>query len=358
MTKRLSHIIVLIMLLFSITQAPAQIAMPDTVCAGTIRTYKVNDASVPSTYTWKIDGIIQSSIKNDIVITWNTPGVFQLTVQEHANNGCNGDIRSGTVYVNPLPVANAGPDSIFCFGTVIRLNGTGGTNYQWSPPSGLSNTTIANPFVNITPPGKYTYALAVSSNGCKSVKADSVTITILPPAKVFAGNDTSIVINQQLQLNAIDVNNIGFNSYVWSPPFSLSNTQIKNPVAVFTSITSNNGVTYTVTASTPNGCNARDDIRIKAFPKAEVFVPNAFTPNNDRLNDLFYPILVGIKELKQFSVFNRYGQLIFTTAKEGEGWNGTFNGQPQPQGVFVWMVEAIDFEGKVHKQKGNIYLIR
>jgi gliding motility-associated-like protein len=358
MHKRIQHIIVLLLLLSGSKQGIAQIAMPDTVCAGTTKTYKVNDATVPSTYTWRINGVLQSSTKNDITITWNTPGVFELTVQERSSNGCEGDIRSGTVYVNPLPVANAGPDAVYCFGTVIRLNGTGGTSYQWLPPTGLSATTIANPFVTMSAPGTHIYSLAVSSNGCKSVKSDSVAITILPPAKVFAGNDTSVVINRPLQLNAIDVNNVGFNSYVWSPPFALSNSAIQNPIATFTNITNGNGVTYTVTARTPNGCIARDDINIKAFLKAEVFVPNAFTPNNDRLNDLFYPTLVGMKELKYFSIFNRYGQLIFTTSKEGEGWDGMFNGQPQPQGAFVWMVEAIDFDGNVHRQRGNIYLIR
>ena len=68
MFKRLQHIIVSVMLLFSITQTMAQIAMPDTVCAGTNRIYRVNNAAVPSTYTWKIDGVTQTTITNSIML--------------------------------------------------------------------------------------------------------------------------------------------------------------------------------------------------------------------------------------------------------------------------------------------------
>ncbi len=360
MSKRLPYIVVLLMLLFSITQALAQIAMPDTVCAGTTRTYKVNDASVPSTYTWKIDGVIQSSTKNDITIRWNTPGVFQLTVQERSANGCEGDIRSGLVYVMPMPVANAGPDAVVCFGIPIRLNGSGGGLYQWSPPSTyLSNPTIANPIVNIPFAGTYQFILNVTStNGCKSPNSDTVSVTILPPVKVFAGNDTAITINQQLQFNAIDVNNSGFTSYLWSPPFRLSNPLIKNPVASYNTVSGINGFTYTVTAKTVDGCTAKDDINVKVFVKPEIYVPTGFTPNGDRLNDFAVAIPVGIKEFKYFSIFNRWGELVFTTANPAKGWDGTFKGKNQDPVMFVWQAEGIDYTGNTIFRKGFIMLMR
>ncbi|MFC0776391.1 beta strand repeat-containing protein, partial [Terrimonas alba] len=101
MFKRLQHIIVLALLLFGVKETSAQMAMPDHVCVGTTKTYSVNDPSVPSTYTWKIDGVTQATTTNEITITWNTPGEFLITVQERSADGCEGDIRSGTVYVYP-----------------------------------------------------------------------------------------------------------------------------------------------------------------------------------------------------------------------------------------------------------------
>jgi gliding motility-associated-like protein len=354
MFKRIQHMIVLVVLLFSFTQAVAQIAMPDTVCVGTNRIYKVNDATVPSTYTWKIDGKLQTSTRNDISIAWNSPGTFQLTVQEHAAGGCDGDIRSGLVYVIPPIAANAGPDSTICFGTTIRLNGSGGIKYQWSPSTYLSNAGIADPVANIPVAGTYQYVLSVSSNNkCSSTASDTVLITMLPRAVVFAGNDTAITINQPLQLNAIDVNNSGFNSYRWTPSFGLNNGSIKNPVAIL-----NNNISYTVTAQTANGCTAKDDIAITVFVAPEIYVPTAFSPNNDGLNDILKPILAGIKTLKYFSVYNRYGQLVYQTSQQGRGWDGMFNGKMQNTGAFVWIAEAEDYKGNILVRKGTAMLIK
>jgi gliding motility-associated-like protein len=356
MCKQVQHIMVLLLLLLSGMQSIAQIAMPDTVCVGATRVYKVNDATTPSTYTWKIDGVIQASIKNDINITWNAPGTFQLTVQEHANNGCDGDIRLGLVYVLPLPVANAGSDAVVCFGTDIRLNGSGGAVYQWSPSTYLSSSIVANPVATIPFAGTYKYILNVSSvNGCKSLNGDTVSLTVLQPVKVFAGNDTLITINQPLQLNAVDVNNSGFINYTWSPSFGLNSTTIKNPVAVYNNQLGNNGQTYIVTARTIDGCKATDDINVKVFVASEIY---AFTPNGDGTNDILKPVLVGIKELKYFAVFNRYGQLVYKTTVHGQGWNGKYNGEMQNTGGFAWMAEGIDYKGITITRKGMAVLIK
>jgi hypothetical protein len=108
------------------------------------------------------------------------------------------------VHVIPPPVPDAGLDVIVCFGNTIRLNGSGGSIYQWSPPTWLSNTTVANPIVSIPVAGTYNYVLNVSTiNGCRSIKGDTVSVTILPQVKVFAGRDTSISINQPLYMVAI-----------------------------------------------------------------------------------------------------------------------------------------------------------
>lgn len=354
MFKRLQHIMVLLTLLCSFTKAAAQIAMPDTVCVGAARLYHVNDATVNSSYTWKIDGITQTVTRNEINITWNTAGVFLLTVQEHAVNGCDGDVRSGLVYVNAAPSASAGRDTAICFGKTIQLNGSGGALYQWTPAAYLSNANTANPIINLPAEGNYNYVLNVSNgNVCKSSGGDTVRVTMLPHAVIFAGNDTSIAINQPLQLNATDATNSSFINYTWFPPFGLNNPSGKNPVAIL-----NDDIIYLVTAHTLEGCEASDDISIKVFSVAEINVPNSFSPNGDQLNETFKPILKGIKELKHFSIFNRYGQVVFSTSKQGEGWDGTFNGKPQNIGAYVWIAEAAGYNGRVIIKKGTVILIR
>lgn len=332
----------------------AQASMPDTVCIGTTRLYQVNDAAKPSTYTWKIDGVVQSSTRNEVTIAWNTPGIFVLTVQEHGVNGCDGEIRTGVVNVIAPPVPNAGPDAIVCYGNTLRLSGSGGTDYQWSPATYLSSATVPNPVVNIPLPGTYLYYLDVTTlNGCKSNRRDTVKITILPPVKVFAGRDTLIVANQPLQLTAVGVNGSGFSSFSWSPSFGLNNPFISNPIGIM-----NRDITYVVTARTINGCEGRDDISIKVFNAPDIFVPTGFTPNGDGLNDIFKPVYAGIRELKYFSVFSRWGELVFTTSSQSAGWNGIYKSRTQDGNVFVWQVEGVDYNGNVIRKKGTVVLIR
>jgi hypothetical protein len=96
----------LALLLIGVKETAAQMAMPDHVCIGTTKKYSVNNASVPSTYTWKIDGVTQPTTTNEITITWNTAGQFLITVQERSADGCEGDIQSGIVYVYPNVATN------------------------------------------------------------------------------------------------------------------------------------------------------------------------------------------------------------------------------------------------------------
>ncbi|MBS1510400.1 MAG: gliding motility-associated C-terminal domain-containing protein [Bacteroidetes bacterium] len=332
----------------------AQIAMPDTVCIGATRTYQVNNASAPSTYSWYINGGLQTTNNNTITVTWNNAGTFLLSVQEHGAGGCDGDIRSGTVIVKPLPVANAGPDVTTCLSGSLQLNGSGGGVYQWSPSTYLSNIAISNPVFTPPSPGVYTYVLQVSDPfGCKASQQDTIVFTILPAAKVFAGNDTFVAVNQQVQLKAIDVNGVGLNQYRWSPSSGLNNAFISNPVA-----TAFNKITYTVTASNAFGCVAKDDITLTVFAAADIFVPNAFTPNGDGVNDILRPILVGIKELKYFAVYNRYGQQVYYTTEPGKGWDGSVNGVMQNTSSYVWTVEAEDINGGMIKKNGMATLIK
>jgi gliding motility-associated-like protein len=87
-------------------------------------------------------------------------------------------------------------------------------------------------------------------------------------------------------------------------------------------------------------------------------VPTAFTPNNDGRNDRFIPFPVGIKSYKYFRVYNRWGQLLFSSNILHDGWDGKFSGKDQASGVYVWMIEAITNENKVVTKKGTVTLIR
>jgi gliding motility-associated-like protein len=156
-----------------------------------------------------------------------------------------------------------------------------------------------------------------------------------------------------LQLKAIDVNNSRFLQYTWTPATGLSNPDIPNPIA-----TPSKDTKYYLQAVTSAGCIGLDTINVKVFNQANIWVPNAFTPNGDGLNDKLHPVLVGIKSLLYFRVFDRWGNITYQTASDHDGWDGTNKGINKPSDTYVWIAEGIDYLGNKIFRKGAVTLIR
>ena len=252
----------------------------------------------------------------------------------------------------PYPTANAGNDTTICYNTPAYLHGShNGNSFTWTPVGSLVNSNTLNPIAY--PSNTTAYALTVFDNkGCPKPGLDTVLINVMPKIYPFAGNDTLVVIGQPLQLNAE-----GGVSYLWTPPTGLNNPNIKNPIAVYDQEI--DSVQYTVQVFNEVGCSDSAFISVKVFKtNPYVFVPTAFTPNGDGLNDVIRPIAVGVKQIKYFRIFNRWGQMLFNTTTNEQGWDGKIEGVPQGSNVFVWMVSAIDYTGKPIFLKGTVTLIR
>jgi gliding motility-associated-like protein len=271
-------------------------------------------------------------------------------------------------YINvPFPAAAIDPDSSYiCYGKSALLNATitSGTSYNWSnnvPLTGAGNGTVGSvPYTTTataTPKATSNVVLTVYNAGCPNALKDTFYINVTSPIIVSAGDDTAVVVNQPLQFDAT-VNDENANIWSWTPSTGLNNSHIPNPVGVYGSET-NASITYVVTATTSAGCSGSDTVVVKVFKTpADIFMPTAFTPNGDGRNDVIRPVLVGIKSLTYFRVYNRWGQLIFTTSQAGKGWDGTVNGALQATDNFVYMVQAVDYTGKTIFKKGDFVLIR
>jgi gliding motility-associated-like protein len=94
------------------------------------------------------------------------------------------------------------------------------------------------------------------------------------------------------------------------------------------------------------------------FAPINIYVPRVFTPNGDGTNDVLKPILVGIANFHYFNVYNRWGNLVFTTQDANQGWDGRFKGVPQPIESYLWIAEGIDTNGKTIVAKGVVSLVR
>jgi gliding motility-associated-like protein len=113
-----------------------------------------------------------------------------------------------------------------------------------------------------------------------------------------------------------------------------------------------------VEIKTTTGCVTVDTQMVKIVAHADVYVPSAFTPNDDELNDILRPTLMGIKELHYFKIFNRWGQLMYETKTNYEGWDGRYKGTTLPTQVVVWIVEGVGVDGRIYTKKGTSTLIR
>jgi gliding motility-associated-like protein len=260
---------------------------------------------------------------------------------------CNasGDV---TVFTVPYPGSFAGNDTTVCFADTAQLNASiRGIRFTWSPANTLSDASILDPLA--FPPTTTTYSLyAYDTLGCPKPGISTITVNVDPKINAFAGNDTSIVVGQPLKLSAT-----GAPYFAWSPPTYLNENDIPDPVTIL-----NDNFSYYLKAYDELGCFGLDTINIKVFKTApDIFVPNAFTPDKN-INNVFRPIPVGISTLDFFRIYNRKGELVFSTNKVGKGWDGTIEGRPQDSGGYVWMVKGTDYTGKTITKKGTMVLIR
>lgn len=255
-----------------------------------------------------------------------------------------------TIKVAPYPPAFAGNDTAVCIGFSTQIRASGGSIYTWTPETFLSSPNIPNPRV-INPFGSILYTVTVRDTlGCTRAVKDSVWVKVIRELNVDAGPaDTSLVEGETMQLQGS-----GASTYLWSPNRWLTSPNIGNPVTA-----PDDDITYYLTGTDVNGCKGTDSIRIRIFRvEADMYVPTAFTPNGDGNNDVIRPILLGMRSLNYFKVYNRFGELMFYTTEKEKGWDGIHKGKPQDPATFVWMAEGVTYKGKKKTKKGYVVLIR
>jgi gliding motility-associated-like protein len=311
--------------------------------------------SFATTYQWSPGvALSNTTIKNPVATPTDSITTYYVT----ANLGRCQDRDSISIRTVPYPVVNAGTDTTICFGQTAFLRGSTNTaNYTWSPTTALQNPRSLQ--TAAAPRQSTTYRLtAWNTAGCTKPVSDDVLITVTPQIVVHAGRDTSLVLDQPLQLTG----NSSVPQVVWTPAVGLNATNSLTPIVTIIRgmlPADQEFLTYNLAATSPNGCTANDEVRVRIFNTgSSIFVPSAFTPNRDGKNDIIKPILAGMRQLEYFRVYNRYGQLIYETRAQGQGWDGTLNGQPQPSSAFVYHCQAVDYTGKPLSVQGTFMLVR
>ena len=195
--------------------------------------------------------------------------------------------------------------------------------------------------------GSYQVTLRIGAAGSclSSSRSHPVDVQFF---QIQASPDQTIDAGQSVQLSVT-----GGSQYSWTPPQWLDRPNAANPIA-----TPQGDIDYVVSASNGTGCTATDTVHIHINPVRGLYVPGAFSPDGNGLNDELKPIVGTGYELREFRIFNRWGQLMFSTRQAGTGWDGNCSGQPQPGGSYIWYLAGKDSRGQSILLKGSSILVR
>ena len=242
-----------------------------------------------------------------------------------------------------------GNDTSICPGDVAQISVIGDPmlkSVTWKPNINIDSIHSQTPIVAPDYTTNYV-VIGVDSNQC--VDSAVVKVTVLPRALMYLPDSVTIYPGDTYQIDP--QGNVLY--YTWFPPVGLDFTTIANPKASPLLNT-----TYHVKGLTDAGCMVEDSIHIYVAPDSYIDVPNAFVPGRVAPNNVFKPVHLGTATLKSFTVYNRWGVKVFETTNINEGWDGNFGGQPQPYGVYVYVLEAVTAAGKTISKQGNVTLVR
>jgi len=302
------------------------------------------------TYTWSPAAAFSCDSCNP---AFSAPTVVtQYTVTGTDAQGCS-STDTTSVFLKTNTVSIASGDTQICAGNTIPLSDSGGTKYTWIPAKWLNNPYIADPLA--TPDSTIKYMAIAQLSSCIP-DTNYVTVIVHPLPTVYAGPDQALVAGALAQLSATGTL---IYTYAWDNGNTLSCDTCANPVASMSVTT-----TYNVQVASYFGCTSSDTVTIHVYcDNSQIFIPNSFTPNGDGQDDVFYPRGRGVRIIKSFRIYNRWGQMIFERSNielndVSNAWDGSYNGNTPKPDVYVYILDALCETGEPLNLKGDVTIIR
>jgi len=245
------------------------------------------------------------------------------------------DAVSNTIVMSKPVKPDLGPDTTVCPGSIVKFNAHSGyQSYRWQDGSGDSTFTAST---------QGTYSVQVT-DFCQVQYSVSVSLSLYNVNTHFLPPDTAMCSYDEKLLQSA----ASFRQYLW------------NDGSTGPSLLATQPGLYWLQVTDEHACIVRESVLIslKACPPRGIYVPKAFTPNNDGRNDVFKPLVYGEVTNYLFSVYDRQGQVVFMTRDPGHGWDGRINGHEPEPGTYVWYYTC-QFPGKAPRtEKGTVVLIR
>ncbi|MEJ8758368.1 gliding motility-associated C-terminal domain-containing protein [Pontibacter sp. H259] len=335
------------------------ISSPQTICAGDVPATLTGTTPIGGngtyTYLWQSsitgpDSGFGSAAGTNTGQNYTPQALTQNTWFRRVvdSQGCKTTSEAILITVNPRPAPPivTVPNATTCPGgsATLKVQSANGGTYEWFTTATGGEAIFVGPEFktpNLTAPISY-FVQAVNTNNCASATRTQVNVTIVDPV-ADAGPDVTIIQGQTVELRAT-----GGDTFVWEPATSLSNPNVANPVAK-----PNETTTYRVTVSTEEGCTATDEVTITVIPAIKV--PNAFTPNRDNVNEVWEIENIENYPDVRVEIFNRWGNIVYTSNGYGKPWDGTLNGEDLPVATYYYMIYLNKTEKPI---SGNVTIIR
>jgi len=329
------------------------------------RTYTIN--SQASNYTdlkWDFGPgatLINADVNGNYTVYFSTPGAKTIKLTATNDIGCSAvatqvlDIPQVDLPAKPVPSINK---TKICIGDVVKLsvNIQPRTTYVWSGPDNFTSDLSAVDLTIVNTAKAGTYSVTAYRDGCASEPATLVINNFYnkPEAAFTTLPKPGLQINNIPVALTVQNQTLYADSYLWDFGDGESST-LENPVHQYTKP----GTYYVkLTAFNQNVC-ATSVLQGKYIFDAEnaVYIPNAFTPNADAINDLFGVTITNVNAY-QLQIFTRWGQLIFQSRSAQQKWDGTYSSKPMPEGTYYYVLNATSVSGKTIKKSGYVSLIR
>jgi gliding motility-associated-like protein len=326
-------------------------------CTGRIQ-FNAN-SSLPGalTWNWNFDDGLTDNTQNPIHNFPATKDIYTVKLNVQSSGGCAVVTRSKKIIPRGVVINPEFDFVVRCDSNYVRfvnktsfVPDTAKISYSWDFDDNNTTSNLMHPKHSFSDEGSFDVSLNIKTTTVCLNKSVNHTVPVTKLNVTAATSRMEIDAGQTVQLSVTG----GGNRFQWTPGTGLSNATSTNPVAKpeFTTW-------YKVTAFNNDGCKDEDSVLVTVKQIPGIYVPSAFTPNNDGKNDIFRPMISYEYQLQEFAIFNRWGEKIFTTSKKETGWDGKVRGVQQDTGVYIWTIYAIDTRtGKRQEMKGTFAIVQ
>ncbi len=329
---------------------PTMVTIPDTtvLCPNTpVQLFaEAQDGEGVFNYTWEANGQV---VGNSPI--YDAQPMVTTTYTVTATDGCGASISNDVLFTVTTPVLTfvMSPDQLVCPGDTTEIwteasGGLGNFTYYWY------HSAETTSHINVSPPRSTTYTVAIE-DGCHTYHLDGhTTVNVIRPFASF-----NVLTNEPMQGLPVYFQNNSDGSVAWHWDFNNGETSTQYSPGT----TYNEWGWQQVELVAINEIGCTDTLRRMVYIKPEfyVYIPNTFTPDGDRFNNTFKASTIGAVKM-EFYIFNRWGDLIYSTTDIYFEWDGTYNGEAISDNTLVYKAKITDKEGVPHEYYGTINLLK